>query len=130
LTLVPWSRGKALIWDVTCCNTMALSYLNSTSRAPGGAARVRENQKRNKYQLLTSTYQFVPLAFETFGPWGEDAKRFILDVGRKIEAITHEKRSTNYLTQRISVALQRGNAACILQTCPLQNNSLDEIYYL
>ena len=40
---------------------------------------------------------------------------------------TGEKRSTFFLTQRISIALMRGNAACILGTVP-PTEGLEEIF--
>ena len=41
--------------------------------------------------------------------------------------ITGEKRSTFFLSQSISVAIQRGNAACIIGTAPT-SEGLDEIF--
>ena len=43
--------------------------------------------------------------------------------------VTHEHRAFDFLMQRVSVALQRGNAACILGTLA-SNKDLDAIYYL
>lgn len=42
LSLVPWKAGKALIWDATCRDTMAISYLDKTSKLSGEAARSGE----------------------------------------------------------------------------------------
>jgi hypothetical protein len=39
LTLAPWSRGKSLIWDATCAETLCRSYVDATSRSSGAAAR-------------------------------------------------------------------------------------------
>jgi hypothetical protein len=41
---------------------------------------------------------------------------FIKEVGRRIAAVNHEPRSTVFLRQRLSVAVQRGNAYCVLGT--------------
>jgi len=38
LTLIPWKYGKCVTWDVTVTDTLAQSYLSSTSRVSGGAA--------------------------------------------------------------------------------------------
>jgi hypothetical protein len=56
---------------------------------------------------------FVPVAIETFGALGDEATAFLTELGRRIAAVTLDRRSTAFLMQRISVALQRGNAACI-----------------
>ena len=71
----------------------------------------------------------MPVAIETFGSWGTSAKKLIQDVGKKLCEVTKEERSTTYLKQRISVAIQKGNAAAILGTIPSEE-SLDDIYYL
>jgi hypothetical protein len=48
-------------------------------------------------------------------------------IGEKIHSITNEARSTFYLIQRISIALQLGNAASILGTIHF-NEKLEEIF--
>ncbi|KAH0814117.1 hypothetical protein GEV33_008674 [Tenebrio molitor] len=37
-TLIPWSKGQRLIWDVTCVDTLADSYIRKTSKIAGSAA--------------------------------------------------------------------------------------------
>ena len=72
------------------------------------------------YANLVERYQFVPLAFETFGTWGEDATITLSDIGKKIQHNTGDPRALEFLRQKISVELQRGNAASVLGTLPEQ----------
>lgn len=39
LSLVPWAIPKSLLWDYTCADTFAKSYLHRTSNDPGYAAK-------------------------------------------------------------------------------------------
>ena len=48
--------------------------------------------------------------------FGADAIYFIRKLGRRIACDTGECRATEYLLQRISVAVQRGNAAAVMGT--------------
>lgn len=129
LTLIPWKRGKPLIWDFTSADTTCQSYVTSTSRRAGAAASVRENSKRTKYRALDNFY-FCPISIETMGPWGKDGKKLIDEIGEKLKQSTGESRSKSFLIQRISIANQRGNAASILGTIPQDTNKLDEIFYI
>jgi hypothetical protein len=43
--------------------------------------------------------------------------------------MSNDNKSTLYLTQRISLAIQRGNAASVLGTIPLSPD-LEEIFYI
>ena len=43
----------------------------------------------------------------------EEATAFLKDLGGRIAAVTKERRVVEFLLQRISVAIQRGNAACV-----------------
>ena len=48
-TLIPWSKGRCLIWDATCPDTVAASYVTRTSVEAGEAAKTSETQKMAKY---------------------------------------------------------------------------------
>jgi len=58
LTMVPWQRGKCLVWDVTCTDTFAPSYLPFTCARSGAAAELAEERKRKKYAFLEDRYIF------------------------------------------------------------------------
>ena len=60
---------------------------------------------------------FVPLPVQTFGGWHNEAEKQIERIGRELARSTSgsdQKTSTNHLFQRLSLILQRGNAALIL----------------
>ena len=69
----------------------------------------------------------MPIAVETFGAWGSQGLKLIKEIGRKIQDVTGEKRSTFYLLQNISMAIQRGNASCVIGTVPV-SEGLDEVF--
>ena len=48
-------------------------------------------------------------------------------IGQKLKEATGERQSTFFLTQNISMAIQRGNASCVMGTVP-QLEGLDEIF--
>jgi len=112
------------------CETFAQSYLRQTSQEAGAAAIIREKEKIRKYENLQTQYHFAPVGLESLGSWGPKAKDLIKDIRRRIRGIAEEPRSTAFLTQRISIELQRGNAACVLQTLPLSGDNLDEIFFV
>ena len=118
LTLFPWSGGKPLVWDVTCVSTLAQSHVQDSLLQPGAAASKAEEEKTRKYEDLTNNYCFTPLGFETTGHWGPTAISFIKDLGRLLFQASGEPRSTAFLRQRLSIAIQRGNAAAVRGTVP------------
>ena len=75
-------------------------------------------EKNHKYNDIISGVDFVPVAIEMSRVWGDCAMGLIKEVGRRIAAVTHDKRSTMFLRQRLSVAVQRGNAFFVLGTLP------------
>jgi len=67
--------------------------------------------------VLLKEFQLIPIPFiKTLGLVGEEATRFLQELGRRIEAVTRDSRSMSLLWQRLSVAVQQGNAACVLGT--------------
>ena len=118
VTMIPWSRGKALVWDFTCPDTLAPSHVRQTSVAAGSAAIAAESKKRTKYAEVSVSNSFVPFAIETLGVWGTDAHALSSEIGSRIAAVTGEPRSTAFFRQRLDISVQRGNAAAILRTLP------------
>ena len=130
LTLIPLSRGQSLVWDYTCAYTFASSHLEANSKEAGNAAHKAENKKSRHYaNLATSGLFIMPVAVETLGSFAPMGLQFIKDLGKRIIEVNGDKRSTMHLVQRLSIAIQRGNAASITGTLP-SASSLDEFYYL
>ena len=129
LTVLPWANGRCLIWDFTCPDTLAASHLNRAVLSPGAVANDAESRKALKYRSLSATYTFTPVAVETLGPLGDEASNFFLNIGHRIAAVTNEPRSYQFLMQRLNVAIQRGNAACVLGTVTA-TLGLDELFYI
>lgn len=129
MTLMPWSNGKPLLWDFTCTDTFALSIINKTSNTSGAAAKIAAEKKVAKYSNLLDNFLFSPVAIETTGTWDSQALQFIKDIGNRMKSITGEDRSTTFLIQRISLAIQRGNALSILGATP-KTRGLEEIFYI
>jgi hypothetical protein len=98
--------------------------LQRSSIEAGAAAAEAESKKTVKYSSLTVAYDFVPIAIETLGTWGKAGLSFVNEVGKRITAVTGDVRATSFLKQRLSLAVQRGNAASVLGTFSTSNDSL------
>lgn len=116
LTLVPWKNGKCLVWDATCVSTVAASHLSRTTLSPAAAAEDAASKKRAKYAAMEPHYHFVPIAVETMGCWGAEAKNLVNEIGRRLKEHGGDSRSGLYLMQRLAIAIQRGNAASVMGT--------------
>jgi hypothetical protein len=129
LTIMPWKHGRCMVWDVTCPDTLAPSHLNRAVTGPAAVASFAEVNKRLKYEEISRTHVFIPIAVESMGAVGEDGLTFLKELGTRIMTVTKEPRSFEFLMQRVSVAIQRGNAACIFGTLP-NASDLADIFYL
>jgi hypothetical protein len=130
MTLVPWIKGQPLVWDVTVVDTLADSYVLKSSEVSGSAAEMACKRKHSKYSsIISSNYVFKGLAFETLGPWCKEAIDFINVIGNRLIAESGDSNSKKFLFERISRAIQRGNAASIRGTFP-DSAILSEIFVL
>ena len=111
-TLVPWSAGKCVLWDVTIADIMAPSYAAISSVSAGLVAEQSSARKLAKYSELAISHIFVPIAMESFGPICAEAHTFLSEFGRRISVVTGDKRETTFLFQRLSRDIQYFN--CIL----------------
>ena len=113
-THIPWTRGKPLAWDNTVADTYANSYVDNTATRETAAAD--RTNKTVKCTELSKTHDFTPIAIETGGSWNDLAIKFTNELGKRITAVTQEPRETQYLCQRMSVALRRGNMVAFQNT--------------
>ena len=118
-----------MVWDFTCRDTLAPINLVHLMQEGGKTANEAETSKLSKYNHMTTTFTVIPIGTETLGPWGKTGLKFVKDIGQRIQDLTGDKRSTSYLFQSISIAIQRGNAASFKGTIP-DIESLDELFYL
>ena len=114
VTQVPWKRGWCLAWDATSPDTFAQSHVQASSLQVGSVAA--EEKKIHKYSDIVLGVDFSSFAIETSGVWGKHVLELVTEIGRRIVAMTHDPRSRIFLRQRLSVAVQRGNAWCVLGT--------------
>ena len=126
ITLTAWSSGKMLLWDVTVSDTLATSYVIHSSKEAGYAANQAERRKKVKYAELMPSYAFTPIGMETLGTWGSEAKDFIHELGRRLNASSHDERSAAFLRQRIALDIQRGNAVCF-KSCLPKSSILEDL---
>ena len=71
--------------------------------------------------LMTDTRRvkrciIIAVAIETAGTWNQMAVELVQEIGRRITLVTEDSRETVFLFQRLSIALQRGNAVSFLST--------------
>ena len=76
-------------------------------------AREAEHQKQIKYSHLEDSLYFVAIAIETLGAMGHKARSFLKELARRIHLATEDNQA-HHLIQRLSVAVQRGNAVAVL----------------
>ncbi|CAH2241279.1 jg3340 [Pararge aegeria aegeria] len=87
-----------------------------------------EQAKRRKYENLDSSFIFVPFGVETLGPWGPEARALFKELSKRVIESTGDPRAGSYLGQRISLAIQRGNATSILGTVPRSGGFEDILF--
>lgn len=129
MTLVAWSQGRSLVWDATCVDTLAPSHIRATSVSAGAAASAAEDLKRRKYSSLSLGHIFAPFGVETLGPWGPAARKLFREISVRLIETTGDPRAGAYFGQRLSLVIQRGNAASVLGTLPL-GSDLESLFYL
>ena len=131
VTMIPWEMGKQLVRDVIVMDALAPSRLNQGPLCnPGTTATEAEARKFEKYcELLDNEYIFQPVALEVQGSLGENSEIFITRLCKLLCRSHDDQRAGSFLKQWISMALQIGNAACVLGTVS-DSDAFEEIYYI
>ena len=119
MTLTPWKGG-------TIVNSLASSYLSASSSSVGSIDEMAAEKKEAKYADLTQTYLFQPLAFEALGAINVSAITFFYDLGKRLSEVSGDTRESEFLYQRLSVALQRFNSITFNETFSVSDEVCDE----
>ena len=119
------------MWDVTVVDALAPSRLNQGSLCnPGTTATEAEARKIEKYrELKDNGYIFQPVALEVQGSLGEGSEIFITRLCKMLCRSHDDQRVGSFLNQRILMALQISNAACVLGSVS-DRDAFEEIYYI
>ena len=121
--------GLAPLLKVPSNRVAFCSYVAHTTKTAGWAANDAERRKVQKYAELQGRFFFNPVGFETFGSWGNGAKDLVKEIASRIVEQTGESRAKQFLRQRISIEIQRGNAASVLGTVD-KPKSIDELFFM
>ena len=95
---------------------MAAWHLAKGLQEGAGVGTAQEAVNRQRYSDIPSCYVLEPVAVETLGAIGESSWKVLRDLARRVELQSGEKRAFAFLRQRLDVAVQRGNAACVLES--------------
>ena len=123
--------AKQLVCDVTVVDALAPSRLNQVSLCiPGTTATKAEARKIEKYrELLDNGYILQPVALEVQGSLDESSEIFITRLCKMLCRSHEDQRAGSFLKQRVSMALQIGNVACVLGTVSVID-AFEEVYYI
>ena len=105
VTMIPWEKGKQLVWDVTVVDALAPTRLNQSSLCnPGTTATEAEARKIEKYcELIDNGYIFLPVALEVQGSLDESSES---SVTLLCKMRSHDdQRAGSFLKKRISMTL-------------------------
>jgi len=114
--MTPWSEGRFLVWDATSVDTFCQSHRQRCAKAAGAAAAHVEGENGEDLFALGSWILLPACCVETAGSVGPDSMFFLKDLGLRIKMATGEPQSFAFLMQRLSVAVQTGNAISVMGT--------------
>ena len=126
-----WSDGKDAALDVTVTSPLAPSNLGAAAAYPGGALakayarKVRDTAQACQEQGLV----FLPMALETLGGMHQVTVAQLKKLGTALarHSGSDERETTSQLFQRVSLHLQRGNAALLTTRRPEADILLAEL---
>ena len=76
-----------------------------------------------RIQLALSDPRHFPVALETLGKMSANAQELVTKIGSRLTEATTDPRETAFLFQRLSIVVQRFNAACLADTVPISESA-------
>ena len=93
------------MWDVTCTDTFAPSFLASAASEAGAVAALAEERKKAKYQHLDALHMFVPFAAETTGVFGALTRDFLKYIGHMQSIFGHRRAIVSLSSHTVSMCV-------------------------
>jgi hypothetical protein len=116
------SAGIPLALDITVIHPLQVAILPKSSVESGRACAFAEEKKHKKYDITCDmdNIDFIPLAVEFFGLWGEEATKFFDKLAKLIAARSGSSPANILLDiyRKLSVCLIRCNAQAVSLRTP------------
>ena len=113
-----WIDGRKVAFDVSVVSPTQEAILHRAAEIPGAAIEMRKTSKNRTHfdHCRGQGVFFQPLVVETFGGWDSDAVKFLKEISRLNARrwARNDALEIKYFFQRLSVSLQRGNAALLV----------------
>ena len=114
--------GRKMAFDVSVVSPVQDAIILRASDVPGAAIEMRKSEKNRKHfdNCRARGIHFQPLVVETFGGWDKDALSFLKKLGGQGARRWGKSHSLEIkqFFQRMSIALQRGNANLLISRDP------------
>ena len=117
VTIAPWSSGKPLVWDATCpllslTGVLLFTLLAGLQPKPGPQeSEICRSAQFPHYCLIPLLLKPLVLSLNCFET---KTLSFVKSLGRRLYRHSSDPKSTSYLIQCLSIAIQWGNAISIL----------------
>ena len=113
-----WIDGQKMAFDVSVVSPTQDAILHRAVDSAAAAIDMRKSSKKHAHfdNCHSQGIFFQPLVVETFGGWDKDAVQFLKDIAR-LDARRWGKNDAieiKQFFQRLSIVLQRGNAALLI----------------
>ncbi|KAL5505639.1 hypothetical protein EMCRGX_G007103 [Ephydatia muelleri] len=122
--LVSNPNGSAsAAYDITVTSPLNPSIILEAGVSASTAAKAAEVRKHSKYDVKCSELEWrcTPLAVETYGAWGTEARDTFSFIASRIAIITNKSKSMilSTLYSKLGIILVRSNARAILMRSPV-----------
>ena len=113
-----WIDDRKMAFDVSVVSPVQDAILHRAADMAVAAIEMRKASKNRAHlnDCCAQGITFQPLVVETFGGWDKDAAKYLKDIAR-LDARRWAKNDAieiKHFFERLSVALQRGNAALLI----------------
>ena len=65
MTVYPWKNGRIMVWDFSCSDTIASSYIQIFSAFSGKVTESPKTAKLTKYCNLSADYEIISMGVQT-----------------------------------------------------------------